>query len=74
MAVTNEEIKLKIETEEDFIKNPKYQNSLAKYIDKNDEGAEDPAIAKMLMITEDEVRKAYDEAVEMLREDMVDED
>jgi len=68
------EIQHKIATEEDYIRCPKMDNSLNKFTAKNSEGVENSAIARLLMLTEEEVEKIYKEAVQMLKEDMVDEE
>lgn len=68
------EIQRKIATEEDYIRCPKFTNSLNKFTLKNSEGVENSTIARLLMLTEEEVEKIYLEAVQMLRDDMVDEE
>jgi len=54
----------------DFIKCAKYNNSLNKYLVAN-ENVEDSAIARLLMLTEEEVEEIYQEAVDLLRQGMV---
>lgn len=65
-----EDIEKRIEEDEDYIRSPKYGNSLAKFLAKNPEGAEDNVIARLLSMPESEVEEIYQEAVRMLREDM----
>lgn len=65
-----ETIKRRIQEEEDYIRAPKFSNSLNKFTSKNSDGAEDSTIARLLQIPEEEVQEIYDEAVEMLREKM----
>jgi hypothetical protein len=66
------EIQHRIATEEDYIRCPKCGNSLSKFTLKNSEGVENSIIARLLMVTEEEVEKIYQEAVQMLRDDMCD--
>jgi hypothetical protein len=54
----------------DFIKCAKYNNSLNKYLAAN-ENVKDPVIAKLLMLTEEEVEEIYQEAVDILKNGMV---
>ena len=65
------EIQHRIATEEDYICCPKLDNSLNKFTLKNSEGVESSVIARLLMMTEEEVEKVYKEAVQMLRDDML---
>lgn len=66
------EIQRRIATEEDYIRCPKFGNSLNKFTAKNSEGVENNVIARLLMMSEEEIEKVYLEAVQMLRDDMVD--
>jgi hypothetical protein len=65
------EILKKILEEEDYIRCPKFSNSLNKFTEKN-ESSENPTIARLLMMSEEEVERVYQEAVQQLREDMED--
>lgn len=65
------EIQHRITTEEDYIRCPKFGNSLSRFTTKNSEGVENSTIARLLMMTEEEVEKIYQEAVQMLKDDMV---
>jgi hypothetical protein len=56
--------------ESDFIKCPKHQNSLAHYLSNND-NIHDSVIARLLMISEEEVEKIYKESIDILRKSMV---
>jgi hypothetical protein len=69
-----DELQQKVLTEEDYIRAPKFANSLAKFLTKNSDGVENATIARLLMIPEEEVEKLHQEAIEMLRNEMVDED
>jgi hypothetical protein len=64
-------IQKRINEEEDYIRSPKFSNSLSKFLAKNDEGVEDKTISRLLMIPEEKVQEIYDEAVQKLREEMV---
>ncbi len=55
----------------DFIKSVKHGNSLNKFLARNTEDLKAKAIARLLMITEEEVEEIYQEAIDMLRSDMV---
>ena len=65
------EIQLKIATEEDYIRCPKLDNSLNKFTAHKSEGVDNATIARLLMMSEEEVEKVYQEAVQMLRDDML---
>lgn len=66
-----EEIQRRIKEEEDYIRCPKFSNSLTKFVSRNSEGVEDSIIARMLLIPEEEVLQIYAEAIEILRTEMV---
>jgi len=68
-----DDIQKKIAEDEDYIRCPKSGNSLTKFIAKNPDGVENGVISRILAIPEDKVEEIYDEAVELLRKDMVDE-
>lgn len=69
-ALTKEDLKVKVLEEKDFIKCPKFNNSLNKYLAKAPEVVEDKAIGRLLMIEPEEVEKIYQEAVEKIKEDI----
>lgn len=56
--------------EPDFVKCIKYNNSLNKYLAAN-EKIEDSTIARLLMLTEEEVEEIYQEAIDILRQGML---
>jgi hypothetical protein len=60
-------LKEKIETDDDFINSPSHRNSLKVFMSKNPEGVDNDRIAKVLMITEEEVEEAYEEALAKLK-------
>jgi predicted metallo-beta-lactamase superfamily hydrolase len=70
ISVEKSEMLKKIIEDEDYIRCPKFSNSLNKFTQKNSEGVENSTIARLLMMTEEEVEKAYQEAVQSLREAM----
>jgi hypothetical protein len=65
-----EENKKKILNDPDFVNSPKYEYSLAKVLDRHPEGLSDRAIARLLMIEEDEIEEIYLDAVERLKKEM----
>lgn len=64
----------RIQTEEDYIRCKKFSNSLNKFVVKFSDGCEDAAIARVLMIPEEEVQAIYNEAVRKLRAELVEKD
>lgn len=70
--VDNVDLKKRIETEDDFIKHSKTNNSLKKFLAKNPDGADNKLIAKMLLMTEEQVEAIYQECVVELREELGD--
>ncbi|NJO48290.1 MAG: hypothetical protein HC840_01080 [Leptolyngbyaceae cyanobacterium RM2_2_4] len=68
------ELQQRVLTEEDYVRAPNFSNSLAKFLARNSDGVENATIARLLMITEEEVETLFQEAVQMLRDEMVDED
>lgn len=69
-----DEIKKRVLEEEDYIRSPKFSNSLSKFLAKNNEGVEDSVIARLLSMSEEEVDKVYQEAIQALRKEMLNED
>lgn len=68
------DLKKKIIEDEDFIRAPKYQNSLNKFLAKNERKLDSGAIGRLLLIDPEEVEQIYDESVIELRKEMVDEE
>lgn len=68
-----DEIKKRVLEEEDYIRSPKFSNSLKKFLAKNDDGVDDSVIARLLSMSEEEVDAIYQQAVQELREEMLDE-
>lgn len=73
-TMDRDDLTKRVAEEEDYIRCPKFSNSLTKFLAKNSEGAENSVIARLLMIPEEKVEEIYDEAVKKLREEMVDRD
>jgi len=63
----SEEKKRKIEEDEDFIDYPKFKNSVNKLIEKYPEGIDKETIAKVLMMSEEEVDEVYASAIKKLQ-------
>lgn len=68
-----DEIAKRVKEEEDYIRCPKCNNSLSKFLAKNSEGVENNVIARLLMIPEEKIEEIYEDAVKKLRKEMVDE-
>lgn len=62
-----EDIEDLIKNDEDFIYCPRLGNSLEKLIEKNPEGVDDERIAKVLLLSEDEVVELFDSAIRKIR-------
>ena len=69
-----DELKQKIVEDEDFIKAPKYANSLNRFLAKNERKLDNGAIGRLLLITEQEVDQLYEMSVTELRKGMVHEE
>jgi hypothetical protein len=67
-----DDVSKRIFEEEDYIRCPKFNNSLAKFVAKNSEGVENSVIARLLMVDEEKVEALYNEAIQKLRKEMVD--
>lgn len=68
------ELQQKVLEEEDYVRASKFSNSLTKFLARNSDGVENATIARLLMIPEEQVEKIHQEAIEMLREEMVDDE
>lgn len=62
-----EEIKNKIEAEEDFIYCPRLGNSLEQLLQKHPEGVDNERIARVLLLTEEEVEEVYQNAIKKIK-------
>lgn len=65
-----EEKQRKIKEEEDYIDYPKFKNSIKKLIDKYPDGVDKEVIAKVLMMSEDEVAATYKSAIAKLQKSL----
>lgn len=68
--MTDEELKKKISEDADFIRAPKFNNSIATLLRRHPDGIEDKAIARYLMLEEEEIELIYQEAVEKIRKQL----
>lgn len=73
-AVDKDDIKKKINDCEDFIHAPKYQNSLNKILAKTENPLDNGSIARLLLLSIQEVEDIYMESVEILKKEMLDEE
>jgi hypothetical protein len=69
--VIKEDFKKRILEDPDFIKCFKCSNSLSKFLASSSKTLENSTIAKLLMLTEKEVEEIYQEAVDKLKEGVV---
>jgi hypothetical protein len=60
----------KTSQEEDFIRHPKSENSLARFVDEHPEGVDDETIARLLSMSEEDVVRLYNEALLELQKTM----
>lgn len=67
MSKNKDEIKKRIQSEEDFIYCPRLGNSLKTLIDKHPDGVEDKRIAKVLLMSEEEVQSIFTSALIKIR-------
>lgn len=68
--MSKEEEKNKVETDPDYIYCPSASNSLDRFLSKHPDGVNDEKAAQVLMLTPDKIKKFYDEAVSLIRQDM----
>jgi len=64
-------VRKKINNEEDFIYSPRLGNSLTKLMEKNPDGVPDDRIQKVLLVSEKELKKYYNSAIEKLRKVLI---
>ena len=64
---TKEDIRELILYDDDFIHCPRLGNSLKKLIDKNPDGVDEKRIAKVLLMSEEEVKSIFAKALFKLR-------
>lgn len=61
----------KIREDEDFIHSPKFSNSIKKFLTKMENPPENTAIGRLLLLSEEEVEKLYQDSIVILREKML---
>jgi len=66
-AKDKDSLRKRILEEEDFIYCPRLGNSLERLIDKNPSGVENERIEKVLLMSQEEVEKWYNSAIDKLR-------
>jgi hypothetical protein len=64
------ETKKRIEQEPDFIDSPRHDNSILKFLSSKTDGVDDKTIAKVLHISEEEVRDTMIRVVDKIRKAM----
>ena len=60
----------KVREDEDFVHSPKHQNSLNRFLAKNENPLENGAIGRLLLIAPEEVEALYQQSVVQLKEEM----
>lgn len=65
-----DDIKKRIIEEDDYIRSPKFFNSLTKFLAKHSDGVDNNAIGRLLMLPEEEVESIYQDCIKELREEM----
>lgn len=68
--MNKDEQKAKVEIDPDYIYCPSSENSLTKFLAKHPDGVNDEKAAQVLMVPVDKLKKYYDEAIKLIREDM----
>lgn len=71
LDVEKSEMEKKIREEEDFIHSPKSGNSLKTFLVKMENPPENTTIGRLLLLSEEEVEKLYQESIIILREKML---
>lgn len=64
------ELQKKIRESEDFIHAPKHQNSLTKFLAKNEKLLENSFIGRLLLLSEKEVEEIYQQSIVELKKEM----
>lgn len=71
LNVERSEMEKKIREDEDFIHSPRAGNSLKKFLAKMENPPENTTIGRLLLLSEEEVERLYQESVVILREKML---
>jgi hypothetical protein len=69
--VERSEMEKKVREEDDFIHSPKFGNSIKRFLAKMENPPENTTIGRLLLLSEEEVEKLYQESVVILREKML---
>lgn len=64
------DIENKIKNDPDFIRAPKFENSLQKLLVKMDNPLENNAIGRLLLLSPEEVEEIYQESIEKLKKEI----
>jgi len=64
---SDKDIKKRIKEDPDYIYNPKMGNSLSKMVNRYPDGIEDKKIAKVLLMSLEEVNRIYDKVIMGIR-------
>ena len=70
--MSRDDFKKRVLEEPDFIKSYKYANSLSKYLVRNPNPVDNATIARLLLISEEEVEDIYQKVIDFLKKNMVD--
>lgn len=68
------EVKKRIMEEEDYIKLPKFGDSLNRFLDKNPNVIKDSTIARLLKMSVEDVERIYLEAIELIKKEVGEDD
>jgi len=71
LNVERSEMEKKVREEDDFIHSPKFGNSIKRFLAKMENPPENTTIGRLLLLSEEEVEKLYQESVVILREKML---
>ena len=63
----DKDLKKRIKEDPDYIYNPKMGNSLSKMVNRYPDGIEDKKIAKVLLMSVDEINKIYNKIILSIR-------
>lgn len=66
----NNHLSKKVHEDEDYIKHSKSHDSLKRFLTQYPDGVDDLMISRLLLMTEDQVKELYDQAVQLLREEL----
>lgn len=64
------EVNKRILEDEDYIKHSKSYDSLKRFMAQYPDGVDDLMISRILLMTEDQVKEYYEQAVQLLKEEL----